>query len=98
MTVDVVSIPAEFDFDQVTRAIMGEEAYRYQFKGNEIKTGKQGQYNEASFDYYADGPYPRNCIMQLASQTQPVGHSAEWEGQMLVQNRACEVVLYRAGS
>jgi hypothetical protein len=98
MTVDVASIPAEFDFDQISRAIMGEEAYRYQFKGNEIKTDKDGQYNEVSFDFYADGPCPPDCIVQLASQAAPAGHSAEWKGQMLVQNRACQVVLYRANS
>jgi hypothetical protein len=96
MIVDVVSIPREFDFEQLSRAITGEEAYRYKFQGNEIKTGKEGQYNEASFDFYADGPYPPDCVVQPASQAAPAGYSVEWSGRMLVQNRVRQVVLYRA--
>lgn len=93
---DVVSIPTQFDFEQMSRAIMGEEAYRYKFQGNEIKTGKAGPYNEASFDFYADGPYPPNCVLQPASEEAPSGYTAEWKGRMLVRNRIRQVVLYRA--
>jgi hypothetical protein len=93
---ETVSIPTAFDCEQIARAIMGEEAYRLKFVDNRIVTGKRGQYNEASFDFYIDGAYPPDCTMRFGDEAAPENYTEEWRGQMLVQDEAREVVLYRA--
>lgn len=93
----VVTLPAKYDFEEVSLAIMAEEATCHQFKGNEVKSDAQVEYNETSFDYYADGaPHPHDCIVLAAENAVPAGHIEEWRGQMLVQNKKRHVVLYRA--
>ncbi|MGH8081656.1 MAG: hypothetical protein ACREP7_13860 [Lysobacter sp.] len=94
---ETAEIPAEFDFVQVTRAVMGEEAWGYLFKGNQIKTRGGRGYNEASFEF-RDAGYPADCVVLPNSQTPPAGYTVEWRGQMLVANRVRNVALARRGS
>lgn len=92
---EVAEIPAQFDFDQIARAIMGMEAGGYVFQGNAIKVGANGQFNEASFDFHPDGLYPADCLVQPAGEAEPPGCSEEWRGRMLVEDKIRQVVLYR---
>ena len=51
---DVVKIPGDFDFEQMSRAIMGEEAWGYVMVDSQIRSGA----NIASFDFHPEGLYP----------------------------------------
>lgn len=94
MATDTAEIPAEFDFVQITRAIMGEEAWGYLFKDNQIKTRHGASYNEASFEFRDEG-YPEDCVVVPAAQAPPAGYAEQWRGQMLVANRLRRVVVAR---
>lgn len=94
MANDTAEIPAEFDFVQITRAIMGEEAWGYVFVDNQIKTRRGASYNEASFAFRDEG-YPEDCVVVPAAQAIPAGYAEEWRGQMLVANRVRRVVVAR---
>ena len=91
----VAEIPAQFDFDEIARAIMGMEAGGYVFQRNAIKVGANGQFNEASFDFHPDGLFPADCLVQSAGEAGPAGCSEAWRGPMLVQDQVRQVVLYR---
>jgi hypothetical protein len=88
---DVVKIPSDFDFEQMSRAIMGEEAWGYVMVDSRIK----GDSNEASFDLHPEGSYPPPCQVVPTTQPVPTGYVKEWQGQMLVQGRVRNVMLCR---
>lgn len=95
----IASIPQDFNFEQISRAIMGKEAYGYQFKHSEIriKHTRSGQtvYNAASFDDYDRGEYPSDCSLLSANTPAPDGYAEEWRGQMMIENQVRDTVLYR---
>ncbi len=88
---DVVKIPGDFDFEQMSRAIMGEEAWGYVMVDSQIRSGA----NIASFDFHPEGLYPATCQILPTTQSVPSGHVKEWTGQMLIQGRVRNVMLCR---
>lgn len=92
---EYAEIPKEFGLRQIERAIMLEESLGYVFEGNEIRSRANGQYNRAAFSIYRKGSYPPDCRAQFSSEAAPTGHDREWSGQMLVNERPRQVVLYR---
>lgn len=89
-------IPRLFDFDQITRAIMGEEAWGLVFMECRIKREESGeQYNEAHFAFSADGSYPKACIVQATTDAIPSGYQDQWTGLMIVRDQVRDVRLVR---
>jgi hypothetical protein len=91
MNDDVVKIPGSFDFEQMSRTIMGEEAYGYVMVDSKIKSGA----NIVSFDFHPQGLYPTACRILPTTQSVPSGHTKEWTGQMLIESQVRNVMLCR---
>jgi hypothetical protein len=92
---DIVELPADFDFERATRAIVGEEAWGYVFKDGRIGHRDGEAYNEIGFVFHPEGNYPSPCILLPASAAAPSGCAKQWQGQLLVDSRVRNVVLYR---
>jgi hypothetical protein len=88
-------IDGELDFEQISQAIMAEEAWGLIFSGCRIEPVEGGQQNMASFAGCDSAPHPPECRLLSDSSLIPPGFIAEWLGRMLVRGRVRQVVLYR---
>lgn len=88
-------IDAELDFEQISQAIMAEEAWGLVFSGSRIEQVEGRQQNMVSFAGCDGGIHPPECRLLADSSLIPPGFSAEWLGRMLVRGRVRQVVLYR---
>lgn len=92
---EYAEIPSMFNLLQITRAIMFEESFGYEFVQNDIKQRKSGgQYNRAGFTELDSG-VPNDCLILYANTPQPPGHTQKWNGKMIVEDNVRLVVLYR---
>lgn len=92
---EYAEIPSMFNVLQITRAIMFEESFGYEFVQNEIaKRKKDEQYNRAAFNELPSG-VPKDCVVTLSNAPQPAGHAEKWRGKMLVEDNVRVVVFYR---
>ncbi len=86
---------ADFGFEQLSEAIMGEEAWGLVFSGSNILMLEDQQQNLASFEEYSGPGQPPDCKLLPDSSLPPRGYKAGWRGTMLVRGRVRHVVLYR---
>lgn len=91
-------LPAGFNLEQATRAIVAEEAWGKIFVNNNIELWEGVRTNFPKFDYYHDEvrSYPPDCKILKAEDSPPLGYSLQWEGFMLISNEETPVKLYRS--
>lgn len=86
---------ADFGFEELSDAIMAEEAWGLMFSDNKITVLENQHQNIASFEEYGKPGHPSDCKLLPDSSLPPRGYGAEWRGTMLVRGRVRHVVLYR---
>lgn len=89
-------LPASYTAQEAADAIMGEEANGWVFKDCRIATTAAGRRNEIEFEVDPQGLYPTDCVVQLAKEPVPDGHTLAWSGKMLIEHDERDVWIYRA--